>query len=48
MYVVVTVNDENYKSLADLTVNKNRKIYCENMDTYYIISKMEQIYSRNL
>jgi len=25
MYVVVTVNDEKYKSLADWTVNKNKK-----------------------
>tara|TARA_B110000858_G_scaffold162567_1_gene187693 strand:+ start:4475 stop:5242 length:768 start_codon:yes stop_codon:yes gene_type:complete len=29
MYVVVTVNDEKYKSLADWTVNKNKKVYCE-------------------
>jgi len=39
MYVVVTVNDENYKSLADLTVNKNRKIYCEKYG--YILYHLE-------
>ncbi len=29
MYVVVSVNDQKYKPLADWTVLKNRKIYCE-------------------
>jgi len=29
MYVVVSVNDEKYKPLADWTVLKNKKVYCE-------------------
>ena len=29
MYVLVTVNDEKYKPLADITVIRNRKLYCE-------------------
>jgi len=29
MYVVVSVNDEKYKPLADWTVFKNKKVYCE-------------------
>lgn len=29
MYVVVSVNDKKYKPLADWTIYKNRKIYCE-------------------
>jgi hypothetical protein len=29
MYVVVSVNDKKYKPLADWTIHKNRKIYCE-------------------
>ena len=29
MYVVVSVNDQKYKPLADWTVLKNKKVYCE-------------------
>lgn len=29
MFVVVTVNDELYKPLAEWTVDKNKKVYCE-------------------
>lgn len=29
MFVLVTVNDEKYKPLAEWTVHKNRKLYCE-------------------
>ena len=29
MFVIVTVNDEKYKPLAEWTVHKNRKLYCE-------------------
>jgi hypothetical protein len=29
MYVIVTVNDEKYESLAEWTVHKNKKLYCE-------------------
>ena len=29
MFILVSVNDEKYKPLADLTVTKNRKPYCE-------------------
>ena len=29
MYTVVTVNDEAYESLAEWTVHKNKKLYCE-------------------
>tara|TARA_X000000368_G_scaffold399904_1_gene371311 strand:- start:6 stop:773 length:768 start_codon:yes stop_codon:yes gene_type:complete len=29
MYVVVSVNDQKYKPLADWTVFKNKKVYCE-------------------
>ena len=28
-FVLVTVNDEKYKPLAEWTVHKNRKLYCE-------------------
>lgn len=28
-YMVVSMNDENYQRLADLTWNKNKKLYCE-------------------
>ena len=27
-FVLVTVNDEKYKPLAEWTVHKNRKLYC--------------------
>lgn len=29
MFIVVTVNDEKYKPLAEWTVHKNKKLYCE-------------------
>ena len=29
MFVLVTVNDDNYKQLAEWTVSKNKKLYCE-------------------
>ena len=31
-FVLVTVNDEKYKPLADITVDQNKKLYCERHD----------------